>query len=446
MGRIRPDLAWYTGVSQQRGVAPRCPFATVHRCPRYYQSLRLLGESGGATQISVADDEVLRQKWQNSDMWPVTGEQATSIFGPEGDPKMFNNFCPEAAYDRFGWFATNLYHYSDELDVGAAHAKLGREGTHGEDWRWAWQTIHPIHFTECPVYSLLLHPPLAARHGGHHVGYTANVVKVMIASPSDVAQERHLIRDVIQEWNAIHAEDRKLILMPVGWETHSAPDMGDRPQAIINRQLLKTCDLLVAVFWTRLGSPTPAAASGTVEEINEHLASGKPAMIYFSTVPVRMDSVDSEQYEKLRAFKEELRQRGLIAEYEDLTTFRAMFARHLAQTVIRDFAKGEAIGEADRPSPVERLPDLSEAARDLLLEAVQDPGGVIMRLGTMGGTHVQTNQRGFVEAGNIRSAARWRGAVDELHKLGLVEDRAGKGEVFFVTDAGYRAADLLRAA
>jgi len=31
------------------------------------------------------------------------------------------------------------------------------------------------------------------------MSYTARVVKVMIASPSDVAKERLLIRDVIQE-------------------------------------------------------------------------------------------------------------------------------------------------------------------------------------------------------------------------------------------------------
>ena len=61
------------------------------------------------------------------------------------------------------------------------------------------------------------------------------------------------------------------MLLPVGWETHATPAMGDRPQAIINKQILAGCDLLVAVFWTRLGSPTGAAASGTVEEIEEHL-------------------------------------------------------------------------------------------------------------------------------------------------------------------------------
>lgn len=32
----------------------------------------------------------------------------------------------------------------------------------------------------------------------------------MIASPGDVSQERRIIRDVIEEWNTIHAEDRHI--------------------------------------------------------------------------------------------------------------------------------------------------------------------------------------------------------------------------------------------
>lgn len=99
------------------------------------------------------------------------------------------------------------------------------------------------------------------------MSYLANVLNVMIASPSDVIQERLAIRDVITEWNTIHARDRKTVLMSIGWETHAVPDMGDRPQAIINKQLLHDADLLVAVFWARLGSPTGVAASGTIEEI-----------------------------------------------------------------------------------------------------------------------------------------------------------------------------------
>jgi hypothetical protein len=50
---------------------------------------------------------------------------------------------------------------------------------------------------------------------------------------------------------------------------------------VINRQVLADCDLLVAIFWTRIGSPTGSALSGTVEEIEKHLKAEKPAMLYF---------------------------------------------------------------------------------------------------------------------------------------------------------------------
>lgn len=99
------------------------------------------------------------------------------------------------------------------------------------------------------------------------------------------------------------------------------------------------------------------------------------------------------------------------------------------------------------PQQPKSAPRLTEAARELLLEATQKGhDGTIMRTQTMGqGVQVETNRRGFVEHGNARSEAKWRGAVDELHDLGLIEDRAGKGELFLVTDAGYNAADRLRA-
>ena len=215
----------------------------------------------------------------------------------------------------------------------------------------------------------------------HGVAYTATAVKVMIASPGDVAQARRIVRDVIDEWNAINAEDRKIVLMPVGWETHASPEMGDRPQAIINGQILKDSDLLVAVFWTRLGSPTGTAPSGSVEEIEEHLAAGKPAMIYFSSEPVRPDSVDAGQYSALKAFKESLRPKGLTEEYEDLSGFRTTFSRHLAQTVIRRFTASAAAVADIIPLPKPRpVPPLTDPARELLVEASQDKNGVIMRL------------------------------------------------------------------
>ncbi|MFH4621427.1 hypothetical protein [Vibrio furnissii] len=58
------------------------------------------------------------------------------------------------------------------------------------------------------------------------MSFEAKVFNVMIASPGDVSSERAIIRDVIYEWNAVHSETRNIVLLPVGWETHSSPEMG----------------------------------------------------------------------------------------------------------------------------------------------------------------------------------------------------------------------------
>jgi len=284
---------------------------------------------------------------------------------------------------------------------------------------------------------------IGTRRGeGNAMSYTATVLKVMLASPSDVSQEIRMARNIIQEWNDIHAEDRNIVLMAIGWETHSSPEMGDRPQEIINKQVLKDCDLLVAVFWTRLGSPTGSAPSGTVEEIEEHLSSKKPALIYFSSAPVRPDSVDNEQYTALLKFKDSCRKRGLVEDYDDLAAFHGKFARHLAQTIIRTFSsKKPGPGDPVVPPPI--VPSLSEAALELLREASKDSSGAIIRVRTMAGTQVETNNREFAERGNARSEAHWWSVVEELSNEGLVEDRSGKGEVFFVTARGYETAELV---
>lgn len=115
------------------------------------------------------------------------------------------------------------------------------------------------------------------------MSYNAKVFNVMIASPGDVASERSIIRRLHHEWNAVHAATRNIVLLPIGWESHSLPERGSAPQEIINNQILDKCDFLVGVFWTRIGTPTAEYSSGTVEEIEKHIESGKPAMLYFSS-------------------------------------------------------------------------------------------------------------------------------------------------------------------
>ena len=147
------------------------------------------------------------------------------------------------------------------------------------------------------------------------MSFRARIFNVMIVSPSDVAAERVTVRELLFEWNIVNAQRRKLVLLPTGWDTHSSPATGKAPQKVINEQVLANADLVVGIFWTRLGTATDDYPSGSVEEVEEHVKAGRPAMLYFSSAPVRMESVDQKQWESLQAFKESWRTRGL---YETL--------------------------------------------------------------------------------------------------------------------------------
>lgn len=276
------------------------------------------------------------------------------------------------------------------------------------------------------------------------MSYRANVLKVMIASPSDVGKERRIAREVIGEWNFIHSEDKAIVLMPVGWETHSSPSMEGRAQEVINKQILEDCDLLIAIFWTRIGTPTGESESGTVEEINKHIRADKPVMIYFSSVPVVPDSVDSEQYSILKDFREDLKRRGLIDSYESPSEFREKLARQLAQTVIRKFT------DITEEAPIDfgvaeatKKTSLSDDAAALLMSAVQEGNGTIMSIRTMGGLSMQAGNKQFIEHGNPRSEARWKKALEELDEFDYVRDSGYKGEIYEVTADGYDVADDL---
>jgi hypothetical protein len=254
-----------------------------------------------------------------------------------------------------------------------------------------------------------------------------------------------VIREVVHEWNSIHSEDRDIVLMPVGWESHSSPSMGDRPQAIINRQVLEGCDLLIAVFWTRLGTPTQKSASGTAEEIEEHLAAGKPAMIYFSSAPVAPESVDQRQLKALVQFRENLRKRGLIETYDSIVDFREKLSRQLAQSVIRAFApkkNGRVNGKAVPPDAHE-IPALSDYAKQLLIEASHDREGLVLQYRTNKGLRIETNGWNLAEGSDAKTQTRWAAALRQLREFGLLQERGSKGEVFSVTDEGFRVAELV---
>jgi hypothetical protein len=282
------------------------------------------------------------------------------------------------------------------------------------------------------------------------MAYIATVIPVMIASPGDVAEERELIRNVIHDWNDVNAEVSKVMLAAVGWETHSSPELGARPQELINTRILKDCDLLIGVFWTRLGTPTGKSPSGTVEEVEEHVAAGKPAMIYFSLKPVAPESIDADQYAQVKEIREKWRSQGLIETYENIDDFRHKLAKQLQLCLAKnEYLKSlvakhaiESSSDAAQKLASTRQHKLTEEAKKILKAAASRKDGTILKSSYMGGRVIQAGGESF--GGDLgRESAKWEAALNELEANSLVVGRGYKGEVYELTHQGWAVADAL---
>lgn len=280
--------------------------------------------------------------------------------------------------------------------------------------------------------------------------YSANVYKVFLASPSDVAKERQIAREVIQKWNDLHSEETGVILQAIGWETHSYSAMGDRAQGVLNKQILQDADFLIGMFWTRIGTPTGDHESGTLEEIREHIQKDKLAMICFSDQPVQMGSVDQDQYQKLVDFKAECYQKGLVSSYETLENFsniinEALIRRVNKQDPFVGFHREEStIIDLFGGTPSLAKHQLSDDAAELLVEASKDRSGDIMKISFLGGSTLQTNGKQMLQNDSAREIARWEAALNSLVNEGFVEAVGHKGQVFRVTHSGYEYVDQLK--
>lgn len=156
------------------------------------------------------------------------------------------------------------------------------------------------------------------------------IYRILIASPSDCVKERSAIPEIIYSWNSVHSFHTSTILEPVMWETHVIPELGNRPQEIINNQIVDSCDFLIGAFWTRIGTATGDHVSGTAEEIDRLRSQGKQIFLYFSSAPVVPNSIDPDQYKALIEYKKSLMGQGIAFDYSNISEFREMLQRHLS--------------------------------------------------------------------------------------------------------------------
>lgn len=159
------------------------------------------------------------------------------------------------------------------------------------------------------------------------------VIKITLCGPSDVDKEIEIARKVIDEWNQKNWETSGWGLKYQHWNTDAIPTMAERGQAAINHQLIDDSEIIVAILWTRLGSPTGLAESGTVEEINRAMARDIHVLPYFSDLEAPQTRLDNDQIEKLAAFRSKMMNAGLPCTFKSRRKFRDMFENHLDATV-----------------------------------------------------------------------------------------------------------------
>jgi len=266
----------------------------------------------------------------------------------------------------------------------------------------------------------------------------------MIASPGDVKEERDIIRDVVLEWNAINSKAKGVVLLPVAWETHAAPLLGETAQAIINRQVLVDADLLIAAFWTRLGTPTGEAASGTVEEIERHIAASKPAMLYFSNANISLKSIDYEQYSALKKFKDICYTKGLCEEYDSTTSFKEKLTRELAIN-IRDYimARKEIIDiQAINSDPIFKR--LVPKAVTLIREAYRDAKHTIYcRSSALAGLIISTSEITLTNSHQSGNEDEWSMALSQVKDFGLFTPISSTDGTYRLTQRGIGVAERI---
>ena len=158
--------------------------------------------------------------------------------------------------------------------------------------------------------------------------YAASVYNIMIGAPSDIIDEIKIAFDAINEWNGINSERDKIVLIPLHWSTNTYPVAGNHPQKSINNQITSKSDLMIGIFGTKFGTKTDEYDSGTQEEIEKHINSGKNVMLFFRQ-KVSTKNIDLKQYNNLIEFKNKYSNKLYWCEYNDDSDFKSVLLNKL---------------------------------------------------------------------------------------------------------------------
>ncbi|MDO8777691.1 MAG: DUF4062 domain-containing protein [Burkholderiaceae bacterium] len=202
------------------------------------------------------------------------------------------------------------------------------------------------------------------------------VLTIFLASPSDLSEERNRLADVVKTWNHTWSRHLSLRLELIRWEDDAYPAVGIDAQDVVNRQLPTDYDLFIGLMWSRFGTPTGRAGSGTEEEFDRALARHKAnpgeidILFYFKDAPIAPSKMDPEQLGRIQKFRRSLSDTGMLTwEFSDADQFESIVTVHITKHVqawrqSHDRKEAPSLRNVDPSRPAEVVGSLSQDETD----------------------------------------------------------------------------------
>jgi len=152
---------------------------------------------------------------------------------------------------------------------------------------------------------------------------------LLVSCPGDITREIKIIEEAVSRFNRLCSAYLGASVIKRHWKEDTYPQAGVKPQDAVNAQIANNCEMAVALFGTRFGTPTDRYGSGTEEEIEEMIKSGKQVFLYFSQCEQNFEYYDAEQFQKVKAFRDRHRKESYYFTYNNLQEFGDLFFDHL---------------------------------------------------------------------------------------------------------------------
>lgn len=163
--------------------------------------------------------------------------------------------------------------------------------------------------------------------------------RIFIASPSDVSEEKSIIKSVAEELNSLNLI-KNIKLEVIDWQTSTHPGIGEDAQDVINNQINDEYDIFIGLFWHKFGTATKREVSGTKEEFeraySRHLKNPNniKVLMYFKDSPVPISEIDAKQIEHIQEFRKDISNRGvLFSKFTQSDEFEKIVRSHLSQVL-----------------------------------------------------------------------------------------------------------------